>query len=182
MVACVERTSMLKTTKYYYGVMMGTSMSTPAVTGIIACWLQAHPELTREEIEEVFKKTAIRDNYTGNDEWNATWGYGKIDAYAGIKEVLNIANGTGINAMLNSEAPVTLSKGIDTWRILFNNDESYANITLHTTDGMQVYNQSIDNPRRGQEEVLNLNNFTPGIYLVNIKTTAGNLTRKVIVR
>ncbi|MBQ5834553.1 MAG: T9SS type A sorting domain-containing protein, partial [Bacteroidaceae bacterium] len=71
---------------------------------------------------------------------------------------------------------------IDTWRILFNNDESYANITLHTTDGMLVYNQSIDNPRRGQEEVLNLNNFTPGIYLVNIKTTAGNLTRKVIVR
>ena len=182
LVACVERTSMLKTTKYYYGVMMGTSMSTPAVTGIIACWLQAHPELTREEIEEVFKKTAIRDNYTGNDEWNATWGYGKIDAYAGIKEVLNIANGTGINAMLNSEAPVTLSKGLDTWRILFNNDETYANITLHTTDGMQVYNQSIDNPRRGQEEVLNLNNFTPGIYLVNIKTTAGNLTRKVIVR
>ncbi len=182
LVSCVERGNIIKSTKYYYGIMMGTSMSTPAVTGIIACWLQAYPDLTREQIEEVFKKTSIRDKYTGSDEWNEIWGYGKIDAYAGIKEVLNLANGTGINAMLNSEAPVTLSKGIDTWRILFNNDESYANITLHTTDGMQVYNQSIDNPRRGQEEVLNLNNFTPGIYLVNIKTTAGNLTRKVIVR
>lgn len=182
LVDCVTRTAGLKSSKYYYGIMMGTSMSTPAVTGIIACWLQANPDLTREQIEEVFRKTSIRDKYTGDDEWNEVWGYGKIDAYAGIKEVLNLANGTGINAMLNSESPVTLSKGIDTWRILFNNDESHASITLHTTDGTQVYNHNIENPRRGQEEVLNLNNYTPGIYLINIKTTAGNLTRKVIVR
>lgn len=181
LVDCVTRTG-LKSTNYYYGIMMGTSMSAPAVTGIIACWLQAHPELTREQIEEVLKKTAIRDKYTGSEEWNATWGYGKIDAYAGIKEVLNIANGTGINEMLNSETPVTLSKGTDAWRILFNNNESYANISLYTTDGTQVYSHNIDNPRRGQEEILNLNNFTPGIYLINIRTTAGNLSRKVIVR
>lgn len=181
LVDCVTRTG-LKSTKYYYGMMMGTSMSAPAVTGIIACWLQAYPDLTRAQIEEVLKKSAIRDKYTGSEEWNATWGYGKIDAYAGIKEVLNLANGTGINAMLNSESPVTLSKGIDTWRILFNNDESHANISLYTMNGTQVYNHYIDNPRRGQEEVINLNNYTPGIYLINIKTTAGNLTRKVIVR
>lgn len=174
----------IKETKYYYSAMLGTSMATPAVSGIIALWLQANPELTRDDLESIFKRTAIRDQYTGDDEWNAASGYGKIDAYAGLKEALRLAGNQpdGINEMLNSETPVTLSKGMDSWKILFNNNESYADIALYTTSGMQVAHKQLNNVRRGDEEVLNLNEFTPGVYLIRIHTTAGSLTRKVMVK
>lgn len=183
LVSVVTRTG-IKETKYYYSAMLGTSMATPAVSGILALWLQANPALTREDVENIFKKTAIHDQYTGDEEWNAASGYGKIDAYAGLKEALRLANDTpdGINEMLNSDAPITLSKGTDSWRILFNNDESYADIALYTTNGMQVEHKCLNEVKRGDETILNLNEYAPGVYLIRIHTTAGNLTRKVIVK
>jgi len=174
----------IKETKYYYSAMLGTSMATPAVSGIIALWLQANPKLNREDLEYIFKKTAIRDQYTGTDEWNTASGYGKIDAYAGLKEALRLASNRpdGINEMLNSEAPVTLSKGTDSWKILFNNNESYADISLHTTSGMQVAHKHLNGVKRGEETILNLGEYTPGVYLIRVHTTAGSLTRKVMVK
>jgi len=172
----------IKATNYYYTVMAGTSMSTPAVSGILALWLEANPRLTRAQVEDILKTTAIKDNYTGSEEWNTRFGYGKIDAYAGLKEALRLANQNGINEKLNSEEPVTLSMGTDTWRILFNNNESYADITLYTTNGTQVERQHLSNVSRGHETELNLRNYAPGVYLLSIHTTKGSLTRKVLVK
>lgn len=182
-VSIVTRTG-IRETKYYYSAMLGTSMATPAVTGILALWLQANPQLTRENVEDIFRRTAIRDNFTGSEEWNATSGYGKIDAYAGLKEALRLANNTpdGINEMLNSQSPVTLSKSAEAWKILFNNNESYADIALYTLDGTQVDRKQMKDVKRGDETILNLNEYTPGVYLIRINTTAGSLTRKLLVR
>lgn len=72
---------------YLWGVSSGTSMATPAVTGIIALWLQAYPELDQATAKEVIKASAIKDEFTGNEP-NSIYGYGKIDALAGIKYIL----------------------------------------------------------------------------------------------
>lgn len=44
---------------YYYGVMNGTSMATPVVTGIIALWLQANPDLTPADIVRIMQKLVV---------------------------------------------------------------------------------------------------------------------------
>lgn len=68
--------------KWYYAVSSGTSMSTPAIAGVVALWLQADPELTRERIIELLGKV-------GDPEYGADRGrYGVPSAYAGLKEIL----------------------------------------------------------------------------------------------
>lgn len=168
--------------KYYYSTMMGTSMATPVVSGILALWLEAYNELTPEQAKDVMKRTSVKDRYTGTNDWSANAGYGKIDAYEGLKEVLKLAASTGINEMLNSETPVTLSKGLDEWKVLFNNDESYATVSLYSTNGQLVSTRTLNNVRRGDETVVNLDGFAPGVYLISINTTASHMTRKVMVR
>ena len=71
---------------YPYGINMGTSMATPVVTGAIALWLDANPQLTPDDIKDIFKRTAIRDHFVqaGNP---ARWGYGKLDVTAGLRYI-----------------------------------------------------------------------------------------------
>ena len=166
---------------YYYGAKSGTSMATPAVTGIIALWLEAYPELTRSELQEVLRTTSRHDISTGTEEWNARWGYGKIDAYDGLRAVLRLAESSGLHDQLNSEAPVSLSKGGDAWKILFNTDESFADVSLYTTSGACVSRRHLDQPRRGDEVSVGLSGLTPGVYVLNIATTKSSTTRKVVV-
>ena len=73
-----------------YGLMQGTSMATPVVSGIIALWLQAAneigAELTVHDIKTIMQETAIQDSYTMGT--NAShFGNGKIDALAGIRYI-----------------------------------------------------------------------------------------------
>ena len=59
-------------------------MSAPVVTGTIALWLQANPQLSPATVREVLKNTALRDSYVimGDEQ---RWGYGKIDAEEGLR-------------------------------------------------------------------------------------------------
>jgi subtilisin family serine protease len=76
---------------YKYVAMQGTSMSTPYATGVVALALQRDKNLTTEEIKELLQKTAINDDFTGQVRNNKSdvWGWGKIDALALLKEIVN---------------------------------------------------------------------------------------------
>ncbi len=75
---------------YTYGVLSGTSMSSPAVSGIAALLLEANPNLTPQGVKDVLAQTAIIDTYTGalTPAGNNIWGHGKVNAYAAIRKVL----------------------------------------------------------------------------------------------
>ena len=79
---------------WLYACMRGTSMAAPVVTGILALWLEAYPELTITQAKQLIRETAINDDYTGDIDTsyvnyqNITWGAGKIDAHEGIKRLL----------------------------------------------------------------------------------------------
>lgn len=73
--------------RYAWFANSGTSMSAPVVTGIIALWLQADPTLTPQDCREIFARTARR--YQSDIDYpNNSYGYGEIDAAAGMKLVL----------------------------------------------------------------------------------------------
>ncbi|MBO5613306.1 MAG: S8 family serine peptidase [Prevotella sp.] len=84
--------------KAYYGsygwtIMGGTSMSTPVVAGIVALWLQACPTLTHEQVLETIAATSSHPD-SSLEYPNNYYGYGLIDAEAGLQYVLE--NFTGI--------------------------------------------------------------------------------------
>ncbi len=86
---------------YPYDGMSGTSMSCPTVSGIIALWLQADPTLTLDEINEVLAATSRNDEFTAASP--IKWGYGKIDAAAGIEYIKRT---TAVNSIKSDEPAV----------------------------------------------------------------------------
>ena len=62
-------------------------MSTPVVTGVIALWLDACPTLTPEQVLQVIQNTSQRK--PGMDYPNNDYGWGEIDAKAGLDYVLS---------------------------------------------------------------------------------------------
>ena len=102
----------------FYGVMNGTSMASPNVTGIIALWLQAKPDLTYNDVRALIKETSCNDQYTTNPELIPTHdlrqaGAGKIDALAGLEK---LTGATGIDVVAAGEkreaTPATMT-GLD---------------------------------------------------------------------
>lgn len=95
-------------TSYPYGNMEGTSMATPVAAGIVALWLQAAKEVGKEmtvnDIKEVMRETAIKDNFTTSGPNASHFGYGKIDALAGIKYILGATSEPTIKATPTSLA------------------------------------------------------------------------------
>ena len=76
---------------YPYSSLSGTSMSCPHVSGSIALWLQANPNLNLDDVKEIISHTSRHDEYTAAAP--IRWGEGKIDAAAGVAY---LQMGTGI--------------------------------------------------------------------------------------
>lgn len=75
---------------YPFARLSGTSMSSPAVAGIVALVLEADPTSTPLEVKEALMRTARRDTYTGviPEGGSNMWGMGKVNAYQAVREVL----------------------------------------------------------------------------------------------
>lgn len=73
--------------EHKYQLLEGTSMACPVVAGTIALWLQACPTLDDDDVREVLEHTAIHDEFT--DAAPIRFGYGKLDAKAGLDYILN---------------------------------------------------------------------------------------------
>lgn len=67
-------------------------MACPAVAGIIAQWMEAIPTLTREQVIEAFETTCRRHDPSLVYPNNA-YGYGEIDAEAGLDYLLDVYTG-----------------------------------------------------------------------------------------
>lgn len=93
-----------KTRNSYWNEMQGTSMAAPFVSGIIATWLEADPTLTLAEIKDIIKRTSTHDAYTAIEPHR--WGAGKINALAGLKEILNLSAGVSDITIDDDNAPV----------------------------------------------------------------------------
>lgn len=168
---------------FYYGAYAGTSMATPMVTGSIALWLQANPLLTHEQILDILRTTAVMPDGTETDAegWNAQWGFGRLDTYEGLKAALRLADENGIGNELAATTPFTLSREARQWRVLFNNDEPWATLTLTDLNGRRLSSQHLGHVKRGQETAVDLSTLPKGLYLLTLSAPRAQITKKMII-
>lgn len=154
---------------YFWGQMTGTSQASPFVAGVIATWLEANPELSPEDIQLILKKTARSDSYTGTCP-NPVYGYGKIDALAGIGEVLSPS---GIDRPTSAGKPYRLYRD----GILFTEQAGRTRIVLTSPDGIVRYDATVE-ATPGSRIEWQATGVPAGLYIVRI----GSHGEKVLVR
>ena len=67
-----------------FGLMQGTSMAAPMVTGVVALMLERNATLTAADVRARLMSTARHDGFTGGAAGN-DWGAGKLDANAAFQ-------------------------------------------------------------------------------------------------
>jgi len=80
------RDNLIHDGKGLYGRASAVSASAPLATGVIALMLQMNPQLDADQVKKILQRTARSDRFTGKTP-NPSWGYGKLDAQAALKEV-----------------------------------------------------------------------------------------------
>jgi minor extracellular serine protease Vpr len=160
----------------YYGLIEGTSMAAPAVSGIIALWQQAYPYLSFNDIVAIIGNNSITDSNTGTGTSipNITWGYGKINALAGmqvIEQFLNLDNFDSTNNFVLYPNPTTS-------KIFVTSNEKYDNVEIYNTIGQKVFSQYLGTILNNQE--LDLSNLSQGTYIVKFNGELNIKSVKVI--
>ena len=161
---------------YVWAASSGTSMSTPVVAGTIALWLQAKPTLTPDDIRGILLRTCQHPeeqlSYPNN-----LYGYGEIDAYKGLLDILGIS---GIKELSHHQP-----QGV---RITAHNGQLHLHfaqkptapllVSIYATSGTLVHRQWL-NPA-AQDVTLPLPIKVPGIYAVQL--TSQNITGSQLIR
>jgi len=160
--------------------MMGTSMSSPYMAGVAALWLEANPNLSHQEIKEIAMKTAINDeacnegNHFINEGRQA--GAGKLNAYAGLKYILEENEATLINTP--QEKSFLIRKiSQDTFEA-YQAGATSMTATLYNIEGKMVTTQK----EQGNTIHINTTDCSKGIYLLKIASNKGIYTQKVAIR
>lgn len=159
---------------YYYLAESGTSMASPVVAGVIALWLQAKPDLTPAQALEVISRTATHPEDTMSYP-NNLYGYGQIDAYRGLLEVLNLP--TAIPSLSQEQPQDVRFRVVD--RRLYadfsNNIPNRMVFNIYSLDGRLMLSQSGKNP-------VDLSALRTGIYAVQLITDSKNTTGSTLIR
>lgn len=164
--------------RYPWGIYTGTSMSTPVVAGVVALWLQAKPDLTPEEVRQVLSHTC-RQPDSSLDYPNNYYGYGEIDAYRGLLEILKLSKVEGIS--LHQPQNVKIRPVSGGLQLLFDD-------ILQTQVKIRVYDLSGDcvySGRRnvnGTEVIIGLHSVKKGVYAVQIETQDKKIQGSCLVR
>jgi subtilisin family serine protease len=158
---------------YPFAAFSGTSMSAPAVTGVVALMLEVNKFLTARQIKQILQQTARTDAQTGTipPQGSLTWGFGKANALAAVlaaesfthtKEVLIHPNDV---VLYPNPAKERFEVAGFEWKqceIIATDGQLIA--TYHTGDALQT------------------NNLPQGLYLVRLSNGQTTVIKKLWVQ
>lgn len=149
---------------YPFGMLEGTSMAAPMVTGILALWLQKNPALTTVQALTLMKSTAIQDGFTGAIPLvgDNTWGWGKINAFAGLT-TLDIA---AVNA--SDATNVYPNPATNELNISWSKASKATTLLLFDMTGKIVFQQQLKNTPNKHIYTINTNSLANGNYILKI--------------
>ena len=87
--------------EYSWSAQSGTSMASPIVGGIIACWMQAFPQLSYQDALEAIAGTSRQPDPSLSYP-NNYYGWGEIDAEAGLRYLFE-KYGEDTDGLVNEE-------------------------------------------------------------------------------
>ena len=164
---------------YAWNTNTGTSMSTPAVSGAIALWLQANPRLTPQDIMEVFKRTCQRVDNT-LDYPNIYYGYGQIDVYKGLLDVLNLSGIEGISMNQPKKVKILPKDG---GKVQISFDEAPTSscwVHVYQTTGAKVRSEKL--PSHQDTVFLDIQDLPHGVYVIQVNGETQDTTGSTLVR
>lgn len=158
---------------YYWNLEQGTSMSSPFAAGCVAAWLEANPNLTPAEVRDVIVSTAAAGNGTDATS-RQQWGAGKLDAYAGIKKVLDLSGVADIT-LGNDNSGILLRETSDgVWEV-FAAGAKNISATVYNVSGQLATSVNAS----GDTAVIDCQNLGRGIYIISVN---GIHNQKITVR
>ena len=154
---------------YAIWTMSGTSMSSPVTTGVIALWLQANPNLTPEDIKGVIERTSHQPEpeFSGTDK-NVYYGWGEIDAYAGLLDILGL---TGIKE-ISQHQPAGLKFRLEGRTLHIDGIDSSETVTVFDLSGRPVLRTETSS-----DGILSLPELSAGVYAVQVGRRGSTLIR-----
>ncbi len=165
---------------YGWNAMTGTSMSTPIVGGAVALWLEACPTLTPDQVREVLSKTC-RHNDPSLTYPNNYYGYGEIDVYAGLVEVLKI-KASGLSSLPVSH-PENVSIALNgnllslQWAEL---SQTSSTLYLYAVNGNMV--DKVHIPSGLLSFDLSLGHLPQGVYAIHLVSASPGCSGSEIIR
>lgn len=149
----------------------GTSMATPIAAGIIALWLQAAHDkgrtLTNDDVKAIIQKSVDTDDNTTKAGIRA--GYGKINAYKGILEVLGLP--TAIPSLSKNQPEAVTFRLVG--NVLYADGAADGTpVTIYSLSGTVLQQTTV------QQGSIVLNGLQRGVYAVQLGQLGSTLIRK----
>lgn len=157
---------------YYWNVCVGTSMASPYVAGVMACWAEAVPGLTVDDVKSALHYTNVNAK---SETGNPRDGHGWLRPYEGLKYLFKV---TGITeGTVDAGAPSFVLRG-DVADII-NPAGTRLNVKVCDMTGIV----HMDAVTEGTVSEVSLANLVPGIYtLTLVRDNAAPVSRKFVRR
>ncbi|MCI6160486.1 MAG: S8 family peptidase [Prevotella sp.] len=164
---------------YAWSADSGTSMSTPAVAGTIALWLQANPKLSPDDVKGVFARTCRRQFHTDNYP-TIYEGNGEINAYEGLLDVLQL---TGVKDISHHQPSNVHFEVEGNQRLILIFDEPTNEpfmLLVFSVNGTKVLESRF--PPSSTSRSLDLSQLTHGVYAIQIQSREKGLAGSTLIR
>ncbi|MGB0805194.1 MAG: S8 family serine peptidase [Salibacteraceae bacterium] len=157
---------------YDFAKFSGTSMSSPATTGVVALMLEANPGLTPNEVKNILQITAREDSKTGSLPPNGSfeWGFGKVNAYAAVKEASRLL--TVNDNPIFSDIQIYPTLASEQLNIQSNQNQPFT-FKVFDTNGKQVLSGHAVSS-------ININELEAGTYILHLTCNFGFGVKKFI--
>lgn len=160
---------------YPFGLLGGTSMATPVVSGCAALLREAAPNATPAQIKAALMVNARTDNFTGAipAQGSTVWGLGKVNIYRAIVDLLGVV---GISEDDRGSVSLWPNPTADVLHVKRAGTPGPVRYAVVGTDGQLVAQGVLKAPTAS----FDMRSWASGTYLLIMSEPCGTITRRIV--